>query len=83
MSIISNCKLFGQYVVPQSNDEWVYDVLIKDNNGNEICTVGFTKNQTKGALFFNRFLDRHKYYYEQDDIKRIAKDYALSHGVKW
>ena len=77
MSII-NFKLYGQYVVPSSSSEWVYDVTLKDNSGNEIGTVGFTKNQTEGALFFNNILDNSKYYYEQSNIKILAKDYALS-----
>jgi hypothetical protein len=73
----------GQYVVPRSRGEWVYDVLVKDNTGTEVCTVGFTKNQTEGALFFNNFDDIDKYYHNQDTLKSIAKDYALSHGVTW
>lgn len=73
----------GQYVVPRSRDEWVYDVLVKDNTGKDICTVGFTENQKEGALFFNNFGDVDKYYNEQDTIKKIAKDYALSRGVTW
>ena len=80
---MSNFNLYGQYVVPRSSSEWVYDVTLKDNSGNEIVTVGFTKNQTEGALFFNNILDNSKYYYEQANIKRLAKDYALSHGVRW
>ena len=72
----------GQYVVPRNKDEWVYDILVK-NNGTDICTVGFTKNQTEGALFFNNFEDVNNYYCDQDSIKRIAKEYALSHGVTW
>ena len=80
--MFSSAKLSGQYVVPRSSGDWVYDVLIKDNNWNDICTVGFTKTQIKGAIFFNNFLDN-KYYHQQDEIKRIAKDYALSHGVSW
>jgi len=72
----------GQYVVPKSSCEWVYDVLVKDN-GTDICTVGFTKNQKEGALFFSNFNYIIKYHYEQDAIKRLAKDYALSHGVSW
>jgi hypothetical protein len=73
----------GQYVVPRSRGEWVYDVLVKDNTGKDVCTVGFTKNQTEGALFFNNLDDNYKYYHEQDNIKRMAKEYALSHGVRW
>ena len=75
-------SLKGCYVVSKEKPEWVYDVTVTEMGGGDIvCTVGFTKNQKKGGLFWENTAMAMKYIAEIDKLKEFAKEYAISQHV--
>ena len=78
----------GRYVVPRDwYSNWVYDVYIELNN-KEVAVVGFTENQTTGALFwqidntvimefFNTYGNR-----IEEQLQDIAREYFLEEMEK-
>lgn len=76
-------SLKGCYVVSKEKPEWVYDVTVTEEKtgGEIICTVGFTKNQKEGGLFWGNTAMAMKYMRETDKLKEFAKEYAISQHV--
>ena len=75
-------SLRGCYVVSKEKPEWVYDVTVTEETGGEIiCTVGFTKNQKEGGLFWGNTTMNNKYWRDTDKLKEFAKEYAISQHV--
>lgn len=78
----------GQYVVPRHDIyNWVYDVYIELNN-KEVAVVGFTENQTTGALFWQIdntvIMDLYNTYGNriEEQLQDIAREYFLQEMEK-
>jgi hypothetical protein len=72
----------GQYVVPKSQNNWVYDVTVVDGDV-LVAVVGFCAGNKDGALFWQGHSDSFWRMYEdrKADIIKAAKKYAISQGV--
>ena len=72
--VLSQFKLFGNYVVNNNPSEWVYDINIYDND-KLIYVIGFTPNQLEGGVFNQLRYDEMSKYESYLD-KKISKDYV-------
>ena len=70
----------GYYVV-NDLESWVYDVdIYLDNSPEKKAVVGFSPNQTEGALFWQCDIDEViTKCYSYDVILKIARDYRDKH----
>ena len=73
----------GYYVV-NTEDTWVYDVdIYLENFADKKAVVGFSPNQTDGALFWQCNIDEViTKCYSYDVILKIARDFRDLHRPK-
>ena len=69
----------GRYVVPRKSIvNWVYDVdIVFDNK--LIAVVGFSDNQTEGAIFWQIEYDTFIWGLE-NEIKKVGKQYFIDNN---
>jgi hypothetical protein len=78
-SIENELKALKGYYVVNTKDSWVYDVEVYDSN-EKIAVVGFSPNQTEGALFWQvDFAKITKYNIYIGKITDLARKFMIKY----